>query len=163
MKLASYFNRQFTGHISTHDWDGCGPNYWRWTLGPLSLSSAAVIRLPMTDPLCHRSPKMLLTLNEIIEWGMVGNHSRTMPHRVETDGTHNGPAQPSCGGGLEHDCSTGNEIKENEDNEAANAWNAPSQRRKARMIAMHWRLLSLTPGVEIVLRKNAKGTVKCSH
>ena len=75
MKLANYFNRQFTDHISTHEWDGCCPNDWRWTLEPLSLSSAAIV--PMTDPMCHRSPKMLLALNE------------------KTDGTHNGPAQPS--------------------------------------------------------------------
>ena len=33
MKLAIYSNRQFTDHISTHEWDGYGPNDWRWTIG----------------------------------------------------------------------------------------------------------------------------------
>ena len=50
------------------------------------------------------------------------------------------PLNQAVGGGLEHDCSTWDEIYENEDNETANAWNAPFQ-AKARMIAM-WRLLS---------------------
>ena len=69
MKLANYFNRQLTDHISTHEWDSNGPNDWCWTLEPLSLNSAGIVRMPMTDPMCHRNPKLLLSLNEIMEWG----------------------------------------------------------------------------------------------
>ena len=47
MKLANYFND------------------WRWTMEPLSLSSAAIIRMPINDPMCCPNPKMLLSLNEI--------------------------------------------------------------------------------------------------
>ncbi|CAE7247920.1 yqkD [Symbiodinium sp. CCMP2592] len=94
MKLANYFNRQFAGHISTHELDRM---------------------VPMT-------------------------------------------------GGLEHDCSTWDEIYENEDNEAANAWNAPSQAKGSNdrnvATALAQTANALEPGAEIVLRKNAKGTVK---
>ena len=123
MKLANYFNRQFTGHISTHEWDGNGPNDWLWTLEPLSLNNAGIVRMPMTDPMCHCSPKLLLSLNEIMEATTRGQcliEWRLMGHTMA-------PLCQAVGGGLEHDCSTWDEIYENEDNEAANAWNAPSQ------------------------------------
>ena len=154
MKLANYFNRHFTDHISTHQWDGCGPNDWRWTLEPRSLSSAAIIRMPMTDPMCHRGPKMLLTLNEIIEWGMLATTRgqcliewRLMGHTMV-------PLSQAVGGGLEHDCSTWDEIYENEDNEAANAWNAPLQAkgsndRNALATALAQTANALEPGAEI--------------
>ena len=32
MKLANYFNRQLTDHVSTHEWDGTGDHQWRWAL-----------------------------------------------------------------------------------------------------------------------------------
>eukprot|EP00439_Symbiodinium_sp_Y106_P040198 s3398_g4.t3 len=133
MKLANCFkNRQFTDHISTHEWDGCGPNDWRWNAEPLSLSSAAIVRMPMTDPMCHRSPKLLLSLNEIIEWGMLATTRgqcliewRLMGHTMV-------PLNQAVGGSNDRNVAT-----------------ALAQTANA-----------LEPGAEIVLRKNAKGTVK---
>eukprot|EP00439_Symbiodinium_sp_Y106_P054538 s2640_g7.t1 len=36
VKLANYFNRQFTDHISTFEWDDTGLDNWRWRMEPLS-------------------------------------------------------------------------------------------------------------------------------
>ena len=61
----------------------------------------------------------------------------------------------AVGGGLEHDCSTWDGIYENEDNEAANAWNAPSQAKGSNdrnvATALAQTANALEPGAEIVL------------
>ena len=161
MKLANYFNRQLTDHISTHEWDSNGPNDWCWTLEPLSLNSAGIVRMPMTDPMCHRNPKLLLSLNEIMEWGALATtrgqcliERRLMGHTMV----------PLCQAVGSAAVPPGDEIYENEDNEAANAWNAPSQAKGSNdgnvATALAQTANALEPGAEIVLRKNAKGTVK---
>ena len=60
----------FTDHISTRETDGVGSNDWRWTLCERSLASMGIVRMPMNDAMRHPSPKIFLSLNEIIEWGM---------------------------------------------------------------------------------------------
>ena len=70
MKLSNHFNRQFTDHISTHEWEGVGSNDWRWTLCERSLASMGIVRMPLNDIMCVPSPTILLSLNEIIDWGM---------------------------------------------------------------------------------------------
>ena len=69
-----------------------------------------------------------------------------------------------CRKWTEHDCSTWDEIYENEDNEAANACNAPSHAKGSNdrnvATALAQTANSLEHGAEIVLRKNAKGIVK---
>ena len=61
---------QFNDHISTHEWDGVGSNDWRWALCERSMASMGIVRMPVTDAMCHPSLRILLRLNEIIEWGM---------------------------------------------------------------------------------------------
>ncbi|CAE7302178.1 unnamed protein product [Symbiodinium sp. CCMP2592] len=106
MKLAKTFNHQFTDHISTHEWDGNGPNDWPWTLGPLSLNSAAT----MTDPMCYRSLKLLLSLNEIIERRAMATTRGQCLIEWRLMGHTMAPLCQAVGGGLEHDCSTWDEI-----------------------------------------------------
>ncbi|CAE7666480.1 unnamed protein product [Symbiodinium sp. CCMP2592] len=143
VKLANYFNRLFTDHISTVEWDGNGPDDWKWTMEPLSHTSAGIVRVPMTDPMCVRSPKLLLSLNEISEWGMFVTHRghnlvewRLMGHTMIL-------LTQCVNAVLEQDCSTWEELYGNDEEvKESIAWNAQE------------------PGSEIVLRKNAKGTVK---
>ncbi|CAE7812119.1 unnamed protein product [Symbiodinium sp. CCMP2592] len=108
MKLENYFNRQFTDHISTFEWEGKCPNDWKWTMEALSQASAGIVRVPMTDPMCVRN-------------------------------------------------------LENEETVAANAWNAPKAKANEQasgiVLAQTAMPSALDPGSEIVLRKNAKGTM----
>ena len=91
-----------------------------------SFDTVGIVRVPMTDPMCLGTPRMLLTLNEIMDWQMhATNHAgesllewRLMGHTMV-------PLCQSIGAGLEHDCSTWDELYENDGNEAPNAWNAP--------------------------------------
>ena len=93
-----------------------------------SFDTVGIVRVPMTDPMCLGTPRMLLTLNEIMDWQMhATNHAgesllewRLMGHTMV-------PLCQSIGAGLEHDCSTWDELYENDGNEAPNAWNAPMQ------------------------------------
>eukprot|EP00439_Symbiodinium_sp_Y106_P015760 s6061_g2.t1 len=124
VKLANYFNRQFTDHISTFEGDDNGLDNWRWRMEPLSHATAGIVRVPMTDPMCLRTPRLLLTLNETMEWGMHATNAgesllewRLMGHTMV-------PLCESIGAGLEHDCSTWDEIYEDGGNDAPNAWNA---------------------------------------
>ena len=165
VKLANYFNRQFTDHISTFEWHDNGLDNWRWRMEPLSHATAGIVRVPMTDPMCLRTPRMLLTLNEIMEWGMHATNAgesllewRLMGHTMV-------PLCQSIGAGLEHDCSTWNEICEDGGNDAPNAWNASKAKANDQAVgtALAQTANALEPGSEIVLRKNAKGTVKRMH
>ena len=144
MKLANYFNRQFTDHISTFEWDNNGPDNWMWRMEPLSHATAGIVRVPMTDPMCLRTPRMLLTLNEIMEWGMHATNAgesllewRLMGHTMV-------PLCQSIGAGLEHDCSTWDEIYEDGGNDAPNAWNAPKAKAsdQAALFSPRLRMLS---------------------
>ncbi|CAE7221203.1 unnamed protein product [Symbiodinium sp. CCMP2592] len=149
MKLASYFNRQFTDHISTFEWDGNGhgPNDWRWTINGGTVP---------------RDPKLLLSLNEIIEWGMLATNRGDSLLEWRLTGRTMVPLCQSIGTGLEHDCSTWDEICENEEHVAATAWNACKGKANEQAVgnAREQTANALEPSSEIVLRKNAKGTVK---
>ena len=70
MNLANYFKRQFSDHISTHEWDGVGSNDRRTRRERSIWLQMGIVRMPMTDAMCHPSPRIFLSLNEIIEWGM---------------------------------------------------------------------------------------------
>eukprot|EP00439_Symbiodinium_sp_Y106_P037180 s8000_g4.t1 len=70
VKLAKYFNRQFTDHISTFEWDNTGLDNWRWRMESESFDTVGIVRVPMTDPICLGTPRALLTLNEIMDWQM---------------------------------------------------------------------------------------------
>ena len=162
VKLANYFNRQFTDHISTFEGDDNGLDNWRWRMEPLSHATAGIVRVPMTDPMCLRTPRLLLTLNETMEWGMHATNAgesllewRLMGHTMV-------PLCQSIGAGLEHDCSTWDEIYEDGGNDAPNAWNASKAKANDQAVgtALAQTANALEPGSEIVLRKNAKGTVK---
>ncbi|CAE7702856.1 HET-E1 [Symbiodinium sp. KB8] len=131
---------QFNDHISTHEWDGVGSNDWRWALCERSMASMGIVRMPVTDAMCHPSLRILLRLNEIIEWGMWA----------------------TTNGGLMHDCSPWDEIWAGEENVPANAWKAPTQalgssdRTAATVQAIAQIANALEPGAEIVLQKNAE-------
>ena len=72
------------------------------------------------------------------------------------------PLCRSIGAGLEQDCSTWDEIYEDEGKEVPTAWNAPKAKANDQAVgtALAQTANALEPGSEIVLRKNAKGTVK---
>ena len=85
------------------------------------------------------------------------------------DGTHAGAPEPTLccyGGGLEHDCSTWDELYEEDDGEKPNVknnWNGPSSSSTAQPMASTADSIvqvtnALKPGAEIVRRMNAKGT-----
>ena len=163
VKLANYFNRQFTDHISTFEWDNTGLDNWRWRMESESFDTVGIVRVPMTDPMCLGTPRALLTLNEIMDWQMHATTKscesllewRLMGHTMV-------PLCQSIGAGLEHDCSTWDELYEDEGNEAPNAWNAAKAKANDQAVgtALAQTANALEPGSEIVLRKNAKGTVK---
>ena len=163
VKLANYFNRQFTDHISTFEWDNTGLDNWRWRMESESFDTVGIVRVPMTDPMCLGTPRVLLTLNEIMDWQMHATTKscesllewRLMGHTMV-------PLCQSIGAGLEHDCSTWDELYEDEGNEAPNAWNAAKAKANDQAVgtALAQTANALEPGSEIVLRKNAKGTVK---
>eukprot|EP00439_Symbiodinium_sp_Y106_P015928 s7030_g2.t1 len=134
VKLANYFNRQFTDHISTFEWDDTGLDNWRWRMESLSHATAGIVRVLMTDPMCLRAPRMLLTLNEIMEWGM---HATNAGESLL-------------------------EWREDGGNDAPNAWNASKAKANDQAVgtALAQTANALEPGSEIVLRKNAKGTVE---
>ena len=114
-------------------------------MNELSLSSMGIVRVPLSDPLRRPSPKpngqIPLCLNEIVEWGLIS--TTTDRNFVE------------CGG-LEHDCSTWEEIYDYEDEENAdNAWNDPSKakgsndRTPANVLAIAQGANALEPRAEI--------------
>eukprot|EP00439_Symbiodinium_sp_Y106_P067162 s165_g11.t1 len=117
----------------------------------------------MTDPMCLGTPRALLTLNEIMDWQM---HATTKSCESLLEWRFMGhtmvPLCQSIGAGLENDCSTWDELYEDEGNEAPNAWNAAKAKANDQAIgtALAQTANALEPGSEIVLRKNAKGTVK---
>ena len=106
-----YFNRQFTDHISTFEWDNTGLDNWRWRMESESFDTVGIVRVPMTDPMCLGTPRALLTLNEIMDWQMHATTKscesllewRLMRHTMV-------PLCQSIGAGLEHDSSTWDEL-----------------------------------------------------
>ena len=86
------------------------------------------------------------TGRNLVEWRLMGHTMAPLSQRI--------------GGGLEHDCSTWDQEN------AANAWNDPTkvegtnERTPANVVAIAQTANALEPGAEILVRKNAKGTVK---
>ncbi|OLQ11341.1 hypothetical protein AK812_SmicGene4823 [Symbiodinium microadriaticum] len=103
-----------------------GSNDWRWTLCAHWLQWASV-RMPMAVAMCHPGPKILRSLNEIIEWGMSATTNNQTLVEWRLMGHTLVPMSQAIGGGLMHDCSTWNEIYAGEENVAAKAWNAPAE------------------------------------
>ena len=89
MKLANYFIRQFTDHISTFEPTGSKGSNRLWIMSPESMDSMGIWRVSLNDPMCVPLPKVLLCLNEAIEWGY-----RARTGGMALDGTHDGPPEP---------------------------------------------------------------------
>ena len=183
MKLDNYFNRQFTDHISTQNCvkeenevpAGIAnvPRKWMWTVPRVSEESMGIIRMPLNDPmmLANNGPP-LLCLGEMAEW----NRIATMKHCGLIEWRLTGhtmvPLQQACECGLDHDCSTWEELYGDEDDENANAWNGPassstaSKKRTAENAfpgsanVLPQVPNALNPGAEVVLRMNANAKGK---
>ena len=93
--------------------------------------------------------------NGLIEWRLMGHTMVALVH--------------SNASGLHHDCSTWDELYEDDDGELVNAWNGPtssnapmpSKKAKTMASSSSATVLSdvanaLIPGAEVVLRMNAK-------
>ena len=101
----------------------------------------------------------------------IGHSESRWTDRLAPDGTDNGPRGSGQSSGLHHDCSTWDELYEDDDGELLNAWSgptpstAPMPSKKAKTMASSSpaTVLSdvanaLIPGAEIVLRMNSKAT-----
>ena len=113
----------------------------------------------------------LLCPAEMAEWNRLATVSpnglidwRLMGHTVV-------PAVQANASGLHHDCSTWDELYENDDGELVNAWSgptsstAPMPSKKAKTMASSSSATvladvanALIPGAEVVLRMNSKAT-----
>ena len=186
MKLDNYFNRQFTDHTSTqngyleNDDEHVGvaglPKKWIWTFpDDASRMSMGIIRMPQNDPMMarpHGNP--LLSLGEMAEWNREATvrpggliEWRMMGHTMV-------PLAQAAISGLSHDCSTWDELCEDDDGEHPNAWNAPTSSnapkptKKAKTMAsgngpatvLSEVANALDPGAEVVLRMNANAKAK---
>ena len=181
MKLENYFNRQFTDHISTqngyleNDDEHVGvanvPKKWIWNVpDDSSQMSMGIIRMPQTENMMCRPYGMpLLCLAEMAEWNRLASvrpngliEWRLMGHTMV-------PLVQANASGLHHDCSTWDELYEDDDAELVNAWNGPtsssapmpSKKAKTMASSSSATVLSdvanaLIPGAEVVLRMNAK-------
>ena len=138
MKLENYFNRQFTDHISTqngyleNDEEHVGvanvPKKWVWNVpDDSSWSSMGIIRMPSTEgTMCRPHGMPLLCLAEMAEWNRLATVSpnglidwRLMGHTMV-------PLVQANASGLHRDCSTWDELYEDDDGEYVNAWNGPT-------------------------------------
>ena len=191
MKLDNYFNRQFTDHISTrngyleNDDEHVGvaglPKKWIWNFpDDASQMSMGIIRMPQNDPMMARpNGHPLLSLGEMAEWNREATvrpggliEWRMMGHTMVL------LAQAALSG-LSHDCSTSDELYEDDDGEHPNAWNAPTSSnapkptKKAKTMAsgngpatvLSEVANALQPGAEVVLRMNANANAtfwKCN-
>ncbi|CAE7362841.1 unnamed protein product, partial [Symbiodinium sp. CCMP2456] len=134
MKLNNYFNRQFTDHISTQNGihveneEKSVPSRWTWTVPTdASRMSMGIIRMSMDDAMSYaQSGPQLLCLSEMMDW----NRLATLPNSGLTEWRLMGhtmvPTVQAYGSGLEHDCSTWDEMYGEDDGEDPNAWNAPA-------------------------------------
>ena len=181
MKLENCFNRQFTDHISTqngyleNDDEHVGvanvPRKWIWNVpDDSSQMSMGIIRMPQTENMmCRPHGTPLLCLAEMAEWNRLATvrpngliEWRLMGHTMV-------PLVQANASGLHHDCSTWDELYEDDDGELVNAWNGPtsssapmpSKKAKTMASSSSATVLSqvanaLIPGAEVVLRMNAK-------
>ena len=176
MKLNNYFNRQFTDHISTQNGVAVEnekenvPNKWFWTVPTeASKMSMGIIRMEKDDAMNYaKTGPQLLCLSEMMDW----NRTATLPHSGLIEWRLMGhtmvPTVQAYGSGLEHDCSTWDEMYADDDGEDPSAWNAPSSstaapKKNAGMtsqgsgsaIVLAQVANALNPGAEVVLRMSA--------
>ena len=129
MKLENYFNRPFTDHISTqnvyleNDDEHVGvanvPKKWIWTVpDDSSPMSMGIIRMPQNEGMmCRPHGHPLLCLAEMAEWSRLATvrpngliEWRLMGHTMV-------PLVQANAAGLHHDCSTWDELYEDDDGE----------------------------------------------
>ncbi|CAE7428503.1 NLRC3, partial [Symbiodinium sp. CCMP2456] len=132
-KLNNYFN-QFTDHISTQNGFlvenevKTVPSRWVWSVPTeSSKQSMGIIRMSYNDAMSYtRTGPQLLCLSEMEEW----NRNATIPHNGLIEWRLMGrtmvPTAQAYGSGLEHDCSTWDEMYGEDDGEDRNAWNVPT-------------------------------------
>ena len=112
-----------------------------------------------------RQRAVLPCLDEIVEWGMFATTTGRTFVELRLMGDTMVPLSQAIDGGLEHDCSTWDEIYEDEEN-ATNACRDPTKakgtndRTPANVLTIAQTANALEPGAEIVIRKNVKGIVK---
>ena len=130
MKLENYCNRQFTDHISTqngyleNDDEHVGvanlPKKWVWNVPDDSTHlSMGIIRMPQNESMmCRPHGHPLLCLAEISEWNRLATvrpngliEWRLMGHTMV-------PLVQANAAGLHHDCSTWDELYEDDDGRA---------------------------------------------
>ena len=85
-----------------------------------------IIQMSYNDAMSYtRTGPQLLCLSEMEEW----NRNATIPHNGLIEWRLMGhtmvPTAQAYGSGLEHDCSTWDEMYGEDDGEDPNAWNAP--------------------------------------
>ena len=92
-------------------------------MSPESTDSMSILRVSLNDPMCVPSLKMLLCLNEASEWGC----RATLPGTGLVEGRFMGhtmvPLNQCYVDGLEHDCSTWDQLYE--DNKHFNFMRTP--------------------------------------
>ncbi|CAE7450878.1 unnamed protein product, partial [Symbiodinium sp. CCMP2456] len=104
------------------------PSRWTWTVPTeASRMSMGIIRMSMDDAMSYaQSGPQLLCLSEMMDW----NRLATLPNSGLTEWRLMGhtmiPTVQAYGSGLEHDCSTWDEMYGEDDGEDPNAWNAPA-------------------------------------
>ena len=123
-KLDNYFNRQFTDHISTQNGvkdenevqAGIAnvPRKWMWTVPRLSEESMGIIPMPLSDPMMLTGMP-LLCLGEMAEWNRLATVKNFGLIEWRLMGHTMAPVQQAFGAGLDHDCSTWDELYEDED------------------------------------------------
>ena len=129
------------------------------------MKSMGIIRMLLNDPMMLTTNGLpLLCLAEMAE----GNRLATLPHSGLVECRLMGHTMVP-GGGLDHDCSTWDELYGEEEGENANAWNgrassstASKQRSAENAFPGPVTVISqianaLIPGAEVILRMNSKG------
>ena len=184
-KLDNYFNREFTDHISAqngyleNDDEHVGvanlPKKWVWNVpDDSSQMSMGITRMPQNESMMRRPHgHPLLCLAEMAEWNRLATvrpngliEWRLMGHTMV-------PLTQAGAAGLHHDCSTWDELYEDDDGELVNAWNGPipsnaaMPSKKAKTMASSSSATALAnvanalnPGAEVVLRMNANAKAK---
>ncbi|CAE7406577.1 unnamed protein product [Symbiodinium sp. CCMP2456] len=175
MKLNNYFNRQFTDHISTQNGFlvenelKTVPSRWVWSV-PTEASrlSMGIIRMSFNDAMSYtKTGPQLLCLSEMEEWSRNATIPRSGLIEWRLMGHTMVPTAQAYGSGLEHDCSTWDEMYADDDGEDQNAWNAPTSstaasktnagmtsQGSAPATVLSQVANALNPGAEVVLRMN---------
>ena len=182
MKLDNYFNRQFTDHISIQnatlvETDGDSNGKWMWTVpSEASKLSMGIIRMDPYDAMSYtRTGPQLLCLSEMSEWDRLATVPRMGLIEWRLMGHTMVPAVQAAHGGLDHDCSTWDQLYEGDDGEDVHAWNAPASstaampKKSSGMTSSGSATVlsqvanALNPGAEVVLRMHVDARTLHSH